>query len=378
MTITQQMAHPEESTLPQTYCFLQLAFPSHFNPSSQTLTIPLSLLNVIYAVRNSKCSHTSMTKPAHENQSSTSMTSSIVTVDPANLTPHVSILRPHYTTKDRLHLWRPATNDTSLSCLPYADAQHIQYIMIYACAGSTQEAYGSGILTYHVYCDSNFINEAIHASTSSELISAFISNLARSYSEKTISSYVYSIRTWHTPHRKSWSLDDDKIDAMLRAVKNLTPSSSRRKKRLSHTVAFITSILQKLDPNNPLNATVGSCLTIAFYSMARAGKFTIQTLSSFDPFLHIKHSDICYETDCNGLTTTVFICPARRHCKTRGPHLCRVFYSRFYCHVTFGFRWVSPSTACCDARHFHHPLSSGCSSFVRRFQILKCSNGSDE
>jgi hypothetical protein len=160
--------------------------------------------------------------------------------------------------------------------------------MIHAWAGSTQEAYGSGILAYHVYCDSNSINEAMRAPASSELISAFISDLAGSYSGKTISSYVHSIRAWHILHGKSWSLDDDKIDAMLRAAKNLTPSSSRRKKRPPYTVAFITSILQKLDPNNPLDAAVGSCLITAFYSMARAGEFTVRTLSSFDPSIHVK------------------------------------------------------------------------------------------
>ncbi|KAG1744195.1 hypothetical protein EDB19DRAFT_1578610, partial [Suillus lakei] len=170
-------------------------------------------------------------------------------------------LRPHCAAKDRLRLWRPATANASLSCLPHADAQCIQDVMIHAWAGSTQEAYGSGILAYHVYCDSNSINEAMRTPTSSELISAFISDLAGSYSGKTISSYVHGICAWHILHRKSWSLDDDKIDAMLRAAKNLTPSSSRRKKRPPYTVAFITSILQKLDPNNPLDAAVGSCLT---------------------------------------------------------------------------------------------------------------------
>jgi integrase len=181
--------------------------------------------------------------------------------------------------------------------------------MIHAWAGSTQEAYGSGILAFHVYCDSKSIGESSRAPASSELIAAFISDLAGSYSGKTIASYVHGVRAWHILHGKSWSLDDDRIDTMLKAAKNLTPSSSKRKKRPPYTIDFITSILQKLDSEDPLDAAVRSCLTTAFYSIARAGEFTVKNLSSFDPSLHVKRSDIHHETDRNGRATTVFHLP---------------------------------------------------------------------
>ncbi|KAG2748866.1 hypothetical protein P692DRAFT_20683728, partial [Suillus brevipes Sb2] len=161
---------------------------------------------------------------------------------PANLTPRESVLRPHCSAKDRLRLWRPATDDSHSSPLPHEDAQRIQNVMIHAWAGSTQEAYGSGILAFHVYCDSKSIGEPSRAPASSELIAAFISDLAGSYSGKTIASYVHGVRAWHILHGKSWSLDDDRIDTMLKAAKNLTPSSSKRKKRPPYTIDFITSI----------------------------------------------------------------------------------------------------------------------------------------
>jgi hypothetical protein len=99
--------------------------------------------------------------------------------------------------------------------------------MIHAWASSTQEAYGSGILAFHIYCDSRSIEVPAWAPASSELISAFISDLARSYSGKTIASYIHGMRAWHILHGKSWSLDNNKIDAMLKAAKNLTLSSSK-------------------------------------------------------------------------------------------------------------------------------------------------------
>jgi len=188
--------------------------------------------------------------------------------------------------------------------------------MIHAWASSTQEAYGSGILAFHVYCDSRSIEEPTRAPTSSELISAFISDLAGSYSGKTIASYIHGMRAWHILHGKSWSLDNNKIDAMLKAAKNLTPSSSKQKKQPPYTIDFMTSILQKLNPNNPLDAAVRSCLTTAFYSIARAREFMVKNLSSFDPAVHVKRSDIRHETDRNGLATTVFHLPRTKTSQT--------------------------------------------------------------
>lgn len=181
--------------------------------------------------------------------------------------------------------------------------------MIHAWARSTQEAYGSGILAYHVYCDSKSIAEDLRAPASSELVSAFISDLAGYYSGKTITGYIHGVRAWHILHGIKWLLEEDQIDALMKAAKNLTPASSKRKKRQPYTIAFITSLLQKLDLDVPIDAAVGSCLTTAFYSIARAGEFTIPNLSSFDPATHVKRSDIRLEKDRNGLDTTVFHLP---------------------------------------------------------------------
>lgn len=103
---------------------------------------------------------------------------------------------------------------------------------------------------------------------------------------------------------------------MLKVAKNLTPSSSKQKKRPPCKVNFMASILQKLDPNNPLDATVGSCLMMAFYSVARAGEFTVWNLSAFDPSIHVKCSDIRHEADQNGLATTVFHLPCMKMSQT--------------------------------------------------------------
>ncbi|KAG2344675.1 hypothetical protein BDR05DRAFT_975427 [Suillus weaverae] len=74
----------------------------------------------------------------------------------------------------------------------------------------------------------------------------------------------------------------------------------------------MTCLLQKLDPNIPLDAAVGGCLTTAFYSIARVGEFTILNLLAFDLTIYVKCSDIHYKKDCNGFASTVFHLPCTK------------------------------------------------------------------
>lgn len=149
--IIQQTTLPEESTLPQTYCYPQFTFPSLSNPLLQTLTVPLSLLNSMCTVRELKQTHSPIITPVHESHVSTSITHSIVkekssskwcklsesaeahitifsliressvAAYPADLIPQDSHLKPHCTAKDRLYLWLPATDKAPSSSLPHAD-----------------------------------------------------------------------------------------------------------------------------------------------------------------------------------------------------------------------------------------------------------------
>ncbi|KAG6326928.1 hypothetical protein ID866_12161 [Astraeus odoratus] len=83
---------------------------------------------------------------------------------------------------------------------------------------STRAAYGSGLLVYHVFCDSRDIPEIECAPASSATISSFISALAGSYSGQTIQGYIYSIHTWHTLNSLPWSLHEDQINTMLKGA----------------------------------------------------------------------------------------------------------------------------------------------------------------
>lgn len=224
-----------------------------------------------------------------------------------NLTP--SALRPHCAAKLRLRLWKPLTQRSKPSSLATEDISRIQDVMCHAWAESTHESYSSGLLVYHVYCDSRSIPEEDRAPASSTLISAFIALTAGSYSGKTIANYVFGVRAWHILHGLDWSLNDVQIEALLKASEVLAPHMSKRKKRRPYTVEFICSLHDKLDLDTPLDAAVYSCLTTAFYCTARVGEVTVPTLSSFEPSIHVKPSDMRIERDRSNLEMRVFHIP---------------------------------------------------------------------
>jgi hypothetical protein len=107
------------------------------------------------------------------------------------------------------------------------DITRIQDVMCHAWAESMHETYGSGLLVFHVYCDSRSIPEEDHAPASSTLISTFIAVIAGSYSGKTIANYIFGVRAWHILHGLEWALNDVQIETLLKAAENVAPLSTK-------------------------------------------------------------------------------------------------------------------------------------------------------
>jgi hypothetical protein len=209
---------------------------------------------------------------------------------PHNLTPIASPLRPHCLAKDRLRRWLPHHGQEALSG-PTAPGQpqreRVKDTMVHAWEEDTREAYGVGLLMWHCFCDSRQVPEQERAPASQALISAFVAHMAAAYSGKTISNYLHGVRAWHILHSVPWHLDKGEMDTMLRAADKLTPGSSKRKKRQPYTPDFISTVRQQMDLNDPLDAAVFACLTTCFYASARLGEFTVRTLQSFNPNMHV-------------------------------------------------------------------------------------------
>jgi hypothetical protein len=182
-------------------------------------------------------------------------------------------------------------------------------VLAHAWAEGTTETYGSGLLSFHVFCDSKTVPEAARAPASPTLVAAFISELAGFLSGSTISNYIAGVRAWHILHGVPWSMNSPELEALLRAADRLTPSSSKRQARMPYTTEILCQLRPHFDLSLPFDASVWSCLTTLFWSTSRGGEFTVKTLTSFNPTVHVKPSDVTEVIDRNGLKQTNFVLP---------------------------------------------------------------------
>ncbi|KAJ6477580.1 hypothetical protein C8R45DRAFT_833363 [Mycena sanguinolenta] len=235
---------------------------------------------------------------------------------PLNLTPLPSSLRPHCLANERLRLWIPSKARNILDALGHPtnmtpeDLARINDTLVHAWAPGTRDTYGSGLLVYHVWHDVRETPEDQRAPASPIILAAWLSSIAGSYAGGTVANYLYGVRAWHILHGLAWDINQIEVDALLSAAARLSPPKS--KKRLPYTVDIIIIILRHLDISIPLHASVFSCLTTSFYSVARVGEFTIRTLTSFDPTLHVKPSDVQDVHDRNNLPMKEFALPSTK------------------------------------------------------------------
>lgn len=221
-------------------------------------------------------------------------------------------MRPTCKAKDRLLLWTPVqvrSPGDSKSVLTRRDIDRIYEVLASAWRPSTKETYGTGLLAFHIFCDSRNVPEPHRAPASSHLISAFIATLAGSYSASAIANYVAGVRSWHTLHGLSLPLNVVETDALLKAASALAPPQTKRPPREPYTTQTISAIRDHLSLSRPLHAAVFACLTTAFFACARSGELTLKNLKIFNPTLHVKPADVRVERDRQGNEVTNFHLP---------------------------------------------------------------------
>ncbi|KAF7357135.1 Reverse transcriptase ribonuclease h [Mycena sanguinolenta] len=237
---------------------------------------------------------------------------------PSHLSLLPSSLRPVCFASERLYKWRPAVSRSdrhATSSIPEADLARTTTVLSHGWAEGTLETYGSGLLLFHCFCDSRHIPETARAPASPDLLAAFLAAIAGSYAGKTLENYFSGVRAWHVLHGIPWAPNKAEFDTLIRAAVALQPPSASKKKRQPYTEAIISTILSKLNLEDPLDASTAACLTAAFYSCARLGELTVKTLQSFDPSKHMKPRNVRSETDPQGRCMRVLAVPETKTSK---------------------------------------------------------------
>ena len=238
-----------------------------------------------------------------------------------------SFLRPACPAADRIRLWLPASTrrsrgrDGRPEGISDADLEKVQLVLGEAWAESTRTVYGSGLLAYHVLCDSRSIPEEQRAPASDILIAPFIASLAGAYSVSTIRNYVYGVRAWHLIHGAAWRRNQDELDTILRGALQMAPKLSTRAKREPYTLAYLRALRDHLNLTDPLDAAVWAVLTVAFFSLARLGELLLNRLDGFQPGDHITPQHLTRDSDRDGRLVWVLHVP-RTKTASAGEDLC--------------------------------------------------------
>ena len=150
------------------------------------------------------------------------------------------------------------------------DLVRIRTVLNEAYAPNTRSSYGTGLLIFHIFCDTKDIGEEHRAPVDPMVLSSFVSQLVGTYGGQTIRNYIYGIRAWHIIHGATWKVNDSEIDALLKAGDKLAPKEARKREKKPWTIDYLTKICNALNPKDPKDAAIHACLTTAFFLGNRA------------------------------------------------------------------------------------------------------------
>lgn len=182
--------------------------------------------------------------------------------------------------------------------------ERILDVMGSAWAQSTKETYGAGLLVFHVFCDTNCIEEDKRCPIDRTLLLNFICSCAGSYSGSALNNYAAGLRAWHLLHGRDWLIPPRELKAVLDGAAASAPAESKKAKRHPYTPDSLAAIRNHLDLTTPLDATVFACLTTTFYSIARLGEFTVSAIRDFDPRKHVTRANMSKTANRGGLPVT--------------------------------------------------------------------------
>ena len=230
------------------------------------------------------------------------------------LTPSLSPLCPHCLAKDHLLHSKPfESTDGNPShahpILSEADFEWILSVINASWGSNTKASYGTGLLVFHVFCNSHNIPEIDRCPVSQPLLLSFISTCTGTYSGNTLANYITGVCAWHMLHGRPWLLDSDTLKATIEGVACLAPPSAKCPQRDPFTPDIITLFKSQLSPDDPLEAAIFACIAVCFWGIARVGEFMVPSINAFDPAKHITCTGLSQVTDQNGLLVFKFHLP---------------------------------------------------------------------
>lgn len=159
-----------------------------------------------------------------------------------------------------------------------------------AWAPSTRRNYNYSIRRFLDFCNIHHFHFDLTSPTPEITLCHFIVSLITSHSGSYIRSELAALKALHIVYNLEFP-SSQRIQYLLRAADNLTPSTSRRQPRNPITLSMLAHLASVLDHSDPLDVCCLAVACCAFWGQARLGELLPATLTiaKHNPLPELSH-----------------------------------------------------------------------------------------
>ncbi|KIK73504.1 hypothetical protein PAXRUDRAFT_75598, partial [Paxillus rubicundulus Ve08.2h10] len=172
---------------------------------------------------------------------------------------------------------------------PPLSQSHSSQVMLHSLDEDAHGNYGTSLLHFTQFCDSQKISEVDCMPTSASLLSAFTSAHAGTVSDKTISNWLAGLHFWHTINHPKWNANDMHHHIHC-GVSKMVPPSSKCSKCPPITLEALIILGKGLDNSSYFDSAIWATTCITFWSCSCLGELIIPSPNLFSPQKHISCS----------------------------------------------------------------------------------------
>ncbi|KAF8226973.1 hypothetical protein L208DRAFT_1299161, partial [Tricholoma matsutake] len=158
-------------------------------------------------------------------------------------------------------------------------------VSIASLAVNTQQSYASGLLHFAQFCDSHEVSEELQMPASSELLVAFLANVAaHRVSYDCAKNWMSGLQFWHSLHGAPWNGKTSQVDVVPKVVKNLCQPLPIACLSLQ---LLCSTCMQHLSTSNSKDVALLALVEATFGGTCQLGKTTPPSVWSFDSKYHV-------------------------------------------------------------------------------------------
>jgi len=121
------------------------------------------------------------------------------------------------------------------------------------------------------FCDAEGVPPHLRFPSDEFVLCAFAASSLGTLAGTTVRKKLASLKAWHNIHNLEWR-GGPRLNLVVNGVSNLAPQSSRKPPRPSVNSTMLSQLIQSLNLQDPLDAAVAACASVAFWAQCRIGE----------------------------------------------------------------------------------------------------------